>query len=208
MSCSPFDLRDYFLKELAHPQQLQVEAHVKTCAACREEVERLGATEAALFCLRDEEIPQRIGFISDKIFEPSPARRWLTAFWGSTARLGFASASVLSVAIAFSAWQHTSAPATGGTATVANTTVAAQSPTLSPDQIDQRIQEAVTKAVAVVEAREAEKNRVQLAELRQSAEQARAQWILASAELDKSQMRSQNRKMYGMVRPGESEETK
>src|SRR5256886_17214869 len=123
MSCSPFDLRDYFLKELAPPQQLQVDAHVKTCDACREEVERVGATEAALFCLRDEEIPQRIGFISDKIFEPSPARRWLTAFWGSTARLGFASASVLSVAIAFSAWQRTSAPATGVAATVAPTTV-------------------------------------------------------------------------------------
>ncbi len=31
MSCSPFDLRDYFLQELADPQQRQVEAHVKTC---------------------------------------------------------------------------------------------------------------------------------------------------------------------------------
>src|SRR3954454_265281 len=149
----------------------------------------------ALFSLRDEEIPQRIGFISDKIFEPSPARRWLTAFWGSTARLGFASASVLSVAIAFSAWQRTSAPATGVAATVAPTTVAAQSPTLTPEQIDQRIQEAVTKAVAVVEAREAEKNRVQLAELRQSADQARARWMVASAVLDKNEARSQLAKL-------------
>src|SRR5258708_25941000 len=128
MSGWPFYLRDYFLKELAPPQQLEVEAHVKPCAACREEVERLGATEAALFCLRDEEIPQRIGFISDKIFEPSPARRWLTAFWGSTARLGFASAAMLSVALALFAWQRTSAPATGGSATVVHTAVAAQSP--------------------------------------------------------------------------------
>src|SRR5260370_34066770 len=111
---SPFDLGDYFLKELAPQLQRQVEAHVKTCDACREEVERLGATEAALFCLRDEEIPQRIGFISDKIFEPSPARRWLTAFWGSTARLGFASAAMLSVALALFAWPRTSPPATGG----------------------------------------------------------------------------------------------
>ena len=29
MSCSPFDLRDYFLKELPDPQQRQVEAHVQ-----------------------------------------------------------------------------------------------------------------------------------------------------------------------------------
>ena len=31
MSCSPFDLKDYFLEELADPQQRQVEAHVKAC---------------------------------------------------------------------------------------------------------------------------------------------------------------------------------
>ena len=72
MSCSPFDLRDYFLKELTDPQQRQVEAHVKNLPACREEMERLRMTEAALFSLRDEEIPQRIAFVSDKIFEPSP----------------------------------------------------------------------------------------------------------------------------------------
>jgi hypothetical protein len=29
MSCSPFDLRDYYLKELTDPQQRQVEAHVR-----------------------------------------------------------------------------------------------------------------------------------------------------------------------------------
>ena len=44
MSCSPFDLRDYFLQELASPQQRQVEAHVKTCAPCREELDRLRIT--------------------------------------------------------------------------------------------------------------------------------------------------------------------
>ena len=82
MSCSPFDLRDYFLKELADPQRRQVEAHVKTCPPCREELERLQLTEAALFSLRDEEIPQRIAFVSDKIFEPSPWRRWLGRFLG------------------------------------------------------------------------------------------------------------------------------
>ena len=82
MSCSPFDLRDYFLQELTDPQQRQVEAHVKTCQACREELDRLRLTEAALFSLRDEEIPQRIAFVSDKIFEPSPWRRWLGGVLG------------------------------------------------------------------------------------------------------------------------------
>ena len=103
MSCSPFDLRDYFLKELTDPQQRQVEAHVKDCPACREELERLRLTEAALFSLREEEIPQRIAFVSDPVFEPSGWRRWWAAFWGSSARLGFASAAMLSVAILVSA---------------------------------------------------------------------------------------------------------
>ena len=33
MSCSPFDLKDYFLKELADPQRRQVEAHVEDLRA-------------------------------------------------------------------------------------------------------------------------------------------------------------------------------
>ena len=99
MSCSPFDLKDYFLQEMPSPQRVQVEAHVKTCLPCREELERLQLTASALFALRDEEIPQRIAFVSDQIFEPSPVRRWLSGFWASTARLGFASALMLSASI-------------------------------------------------------------------------------------------------------------
>jgi RNA polymerase sigma-70 factor (ECF subfamily) len=103
MSCSPFDLRDYHLKELTGPQQRQVEAHVKDCAACREELQRLSLIGAALFSLRDEEIPQRIAFVSDPVFEPSRARRWWSAFWGSSGRLGFAAAAMLSAALIFTA---------------------------------------------------------------------------------------------------------
>src|SRR5258705_6410788 len=99
MSCSPFDLRDYLLQELDAPQQRQVEAHVKTCEACRDEAERLRMTESTLLALREEEIPQRIAFVSDKIFEPSLWRRGWSAFWGSTARLSFASAAMLSISL-------------------------------------------------------------------------------------------------------------
>ena len=101
MSCSPFDLKEYFLKELPPPQAAQVEEHIHTCSECREDFDRLRLTEAALFSLRDEEIPQRIAFVSDKIFEPSPVRRWISGFWGSAGRLGFASAAMLSAAIFF-----------------------------------------------------------------------------------------------------------
>src|SRR5205807_4315819 len=103
MSCSPFDLKDYFLRELPDPHQREVEVHVSCCPVCREELDRLQLTGAALFSLRDEEIPQRIAFVSDKIFEPSPWRRGWAAFWGSGARLGFVSAAMLSVALLVSA---------------------------------------------------------------------------------------------------------
>jgi anti-sigma factor RsiW len=137
MSCSPFDLRDYYLQELSDPQRRQVEAHVKDCAGCREELDQLRLTQAALFSLRDEEIPQRIGFVSDPVFEPSRARRWWTAFWGSGARLGFAGACMLSAALLFSALTRGSGPAAG----------------LSPGEVDRRI----GQAVASSEARQTEK---------------------------------------------------
>jgi anti-sigma factor RsiW len=151
MSCSPFDLRDYALKELSETERQQVDAHVRGCAACREEVERLRLTEAALFALREEEIPQRIAFVSDKIFEPSPWRRWWTAFWGSTARLGFASAAMLSAAlIVFSLARP--AGTFGGPASVRVPAVTAAA-SVSEAEMQQRIQAAVDQAVAEHDAR-------------------------------------------------------
>src|SRR5579885_2708656 len=149
MSCSPFDLRDYFFQELAEPQQRQVEAHMKSCASCREELGRLQMTEAALWRLREEEIPQRIAFVSDKIFEPSPVRRWLAAFWGSSARLGFASAALLSAAILVSALTRP-APAP---VVVAPAPAAVRAAAAPDAEIERRIRAAVAQAVAESEAR-------------------------------------------------------
>ena len=153
MSCSPFDLRDYFLQELADPQQQRlVEVHVKTCAPCREELDRLRITGAALRCMADEEIPQRIAFVSDKIFEPSPWRRWLAAFWNSGARLGFASAAMLSASlVVFALRPAAPAPVVGvvrPAAVVAPAPVAVtQTSAISEAEVQQRIQAAVQKAV-------------------------------------------------------------
>jgi anti-sigma factor RsiW len=198
MSCSPFDLRDYFLKELPHPQQLQVEAHLKNCAACTGELEQLRGVEAALFCLRDEEIPQRIAFVSDKIFEPSPLRRWFSSFWGSAARLGFASAAMLSAALVFSASQRTPAPATG-TATAVNQPAAAQQPAITREEIDRRIQDAVVKAVAEVETRYAEKSRLQMTQFQREVNVARDRLMLAHSALDMSQRRENIWRANAMV---------
>jgi anti-sigma factor RsiW len=203
MSCSPFDLKEYFLRELPSPQRFQVEAHVKTCSPCREELERLQLTEAALFSLRDEEIPQRIAFVSDRIFEPSPLRRWFSGFWGSTARLGFASAAMLSASVLYFAATRP-APAPDRTAAP---TMAAVSP--SPQQIQQQIQQAVSKAVAQLEARQAETTKQLVADFeRRNSEELRSiRWAVGQSDLDRK--RAQVTKAMAMyVQPGEVGEAK
>jgi anti-sigma factor RsiW len=142
MSC--VDLNDYFLKELPEAERREVEAHVRECGRCREELERLRLTEASLFALREEEIPQRIAFVSDKVFEPARWRRWLNGFWGSAARLGFASAAMLSCAILFAALHRAPdrQPVTAA---------------LTPADVQAQIKTAVDRAVQESEARQGER---------------------------------------------------
>ena len=180
MSCSPFDLRDYFLKELPESEQRQVEAHVRNCQPCLEELDRLRLTEAALFALREEEIPQRIGFVSDQVFEPSPWRRWWAALWGSTARLAFASAAMLSIAILVAALHP-----------VGQQIAVRPGPpqivkAISDTEIQSRIDTAVAKVVAQVDARQTEKTKQLVAEL----EGTRQRLLWAASELDFSQKRA------------------
>ena len=184
MSCSPFDLRDYFLKELAVPEQSQVEAHVKSCADCRTELDQLRLTEAALCSLREEESPQRIAFVSDKIFEPSPLRRAWSAFWGSGARLGFAGAGMLSAAIMVSAWTR---PVPIVYQQAAPVVPAAAVSTVSDTDIQSRIDAAVTKAVSAVQIQQDEKNKQLVDDLAN----ARFQIHLVADELARAQKRAQ-----------------
>jgi anti-sigma factor RsiW len=199
MSCSPFDLKDYFLKELPSPRQLQVEAHVKSCDACREDLDRLQLTEAALFTLRDEEIPQRIAFVSDKIFEPSPLRRWFAAFWGCTARLGFASAALLSCSIFYFAATRT-APAPNRPAVIEKVTVAAAP---SSAEIQKQVQQAVAVAVAEVEARQAEKTTKLVADLEHRSDEIRRSLQLVAGEYELDRKRNMRDSKTAMVQPGE-----
>jgi anti-sigma factor RsiW len=209
MSCSPFDLKDYFLQELPSPERVQVEAHVNHCLACREELDRLQLTASALFSLRDEEIPQRIAFVSDQIFEPSPLRRWFTAFWGSTARLGFASALMLSASIFyFAATRPAPAPGAVATSSTAVTpSMAAVTP--SPQEVQQQIQQAVAKAVAEVEARQAEKNKQLVADFEHRTDEylRSVRWMTSESEADRKRAQT-TRRMAMYVQPSESGEVK
>lgn len=157
MSCSPFDLRDYVLDELGAKERLATEQHLKSCAGCREELGKLDLTRAALLTVPDEEIPQRIAFVSDQVFEPSPLRRWFGALWGSAARLGFASAAMLSIALVSSALIMRPAPAPGHQAAVVDTAKLEA-------QFTARMNEAVTRAVAATEARQAQRMQEVLAD--------------------------------------------
>ena len=111
--------------------------------------------ETALLTQPDEEIPQRIGFVSDPVFQPSPFRRGWDALWGSAARLGFASAAMLSIALVVFALTRpvpqTIAPAP-----------AIDRAALEAD-FSKRMQDAVRQAVAQSEARQASQTQELLA---------------------------------------------
>jgi anti-sigma factor RsiW len=148
MNCAPFDLKDYFFGEMSDADRGVMLAHVKTCIACNEELERLRMTEATLLTLRDEEIPQRIAFVSDRVYEPSALRRWWNAFWASGPRVVFASAAMLSVAVlARPLTQQAAAPQSVDTAS-----------------IEKQVAERVEKAVAASELEQAQQTRQLIAD--------------------------------------------
>jgi anti-sigma factor RsiW len=143
MTCSSVDLKAYMLGELPESEKLQVAGHVRECASCGEEMERLSLTHLALVSLRDEEVPRRIAFVSDKVFEP----RWWQRVWHSGPAMAFASATVLACAILAHGFVRPIQPA--------------HQPTVDTAAIEQRVEaqanrrvnaavsEAVTKAVSV-----------------------------------------------------------
>jgi anti-sigma factor RsiW len=126
MSCESYDWKAYALGELARPERREAEAHAAMCQDCREEISTVRMTLNALSTLRDEEIPRRIAFVSDKVFEP----RW----WQRIFNPNFAAACVIAGAILVHAFAH---------------------PAESPARVQAEIDAAVTKAVVEVEARHA-----------------------------------------------------
>ena len=85
------DWKAYAVGELKHDERRQAEAHLASCPYCREELAEVSATLETLSALREEEIPRRIAFVSDKIFEP----RWWQRVFSPT----FAGACLVAAAI-------------------------------------------------------------------------------------------------------------
>jgi|SRR5690242_5750821 len=85
------DWKGYALKELDPDAARTAEAHLASCPVCREELATVRLTLDTLSALREEEIPRRIAFVSDKVFEP----RWWQRVFSPT----FAGACLVAAAI-------------------------------------------------------------------------------------------------------------
>jgi len=131
-------LRDYAFDELPAGERAGMEQHIRQCSDCALELDQLRLTSAALRVIPDREIPQRIAFVSDKVFEPS----WFARFWNSGARLGFASACVVAGALIVSAWHV--APGSRP----AEVRPIVQAASVPQEQIDAAVAKAVSQAVA------------------------------------------------------------
>jgi anti-sigma factor RsiW len=166
-------LRDYAFDELSASECKAMEQHLAECSECALELDRLQITSAALRILPDREIPQRIAFVSDKVFEPS----WFARFWNSGARMGFASGCVLAMAMVVSAWHFAGTSKPGEVKTVVQTAAAANNA--------QQIDEAVAKAVAQVQKEDAQMIRtaVEASERRQD-QQYRNQIVAMQESFD------------------------
>src|SRR5277367_4881325 len=148
MSCTNYDWKAYALGEVDANGGRQAEAHAAGCSACREELAGLRLTLDAMSTLREEEIPKRIAFVSDKVFEP----RWWHMFQGPT----FAAACVLAAAILVHAFARPSVDATA---------------------LQSRIDTAVTKAVTDTEDRHARQLEEVLANYEELQKQNRMMFI-------------------------------
>ena len=181
MSCQATDVKAYSFGEVTAAERRDAEFHMKSCADCRVELTQLQLVQAALGGLREEEPPRRIAFVSDKVFEPN----WRQRFWASGARVGFAGAGLLSVAILVHGF--TRPPALTQTAP---TPVVAK---VSTADVQNQIDEAVAKAVARIEERQNSKVDQLLATTEKKYELERQ--ALAIAFNDNDLLRKQNRQM-------------
>jgi anti-sigma factor RsiW len=131
MSCENYDWKAYALGELAASERREAEGHVATCEGCRGELAHVRLTVDTLSALREEEVPRRIAFVSDKVFEP----RW----WDAFLKPSFAAALVLAAAIVMHGYLM-------------------RPPAVDSAAIQAQVNQAVTRAVADVERQNAELN--------------------------------------------------
>jgi len=151
MTCSAVDLKAYLLGELAQPEKSSMDDHVRACQGCRDELDQLRLTQTALLSLEEEEIPQRIAFVSDKVFEP----RWWQTMWRSGPVMGFASAAMLAAAILAHGSMRPAAAPVAAQASLDTTKIdTTQIEQRIEREVNGRLEATVAKAVGESEARQ------------------------------------------------------
>jgi hypothetical protein len=155
MSCKLEDRRpdwkSYALGELDARARQEAESHVAACADCQDELAGLRVTLDAMATLREEELPRRIAFVSDKVFEP----RWYEKLF---LRPSFAAAAVIAAAILVHAFVRPVGAPTNATAQVdtraVEARVTAEVTARLQNEMAAAVNTAVTKAVAETEKRD------------------------------------------------------
>ena len=148
------DWKSYALGELDAAARREAELHAASCDACQEELAGVRVTLDALSTLREEEVPRRIAFVSDKVFEP----KW----WQSFLRPSFVAGAVVAAAILVHAFVRPPAPAMAGGEAAIEARITAAVQQQMAGEIDRRVaaqvsgavQQAVTTAVAETQKRE------------------------------------------------------
>jgi flagellar biosynthesis/type III secretory pathway M-ring protein FliF/YscJ len=167
MSCKLEDRRpdwkSYALGEMDARARQEAESHVAACADCQDELAGLRVTLDAMATLRDEELPRRIAFVSDKVFEP----RWYEKLF---LRPTFAAAGLIAAAILVHAFvRPVGAPASAPSQAMAQVDTSAIEARVTAEvtahlqsEMAAAVNNAVTKAVAETEKRDDQRTAVLL----------------------------------------------
>ncbi len=161
MSCKLEDRRpdwkSYALGELDARARQEAESHVAACADCQDELAGLRVTLDAMATLRDEELPRRIAFVSDKVFEP----RWYERLTQAFLRPSFAAAAVIAAAILVHAFVRPVSTPANAPQTMAQVDTSAIEARVTAEvtarlqsEMATAVNTAVTKAVANTEKRD------------------------------------------------------
>jgi len=162
MSCKLQDGRPewkaYSLGEMDARARQEAESHVAACADCQDELAALRVTLDAMATLRDEELPRRIAFVSDKVFEP----RWYEKLTQAFLRPSFAAAGLIAAAILVDAFVRPVGVPGNATAQVdtraiesrVTAEVTARLQNEMAGAVNTAVNTAVTKAVAETEKRD------------------------------------------------------
>ena len=197
MNCAPDDLKDLFFGEIDARERKRVEEHLAACIGCQTEYDRLHFTQTALLSLPEEELPRRIAFVSDKVFEP----RWYQKVWNSGPKLGFAAAAMLSCAILVHALDP-AAPLQMASTTPDN----AQIQSMVQAEVDQRVAMEVKKVAVEFETRgEAKLQRVIAEQRKQLDFDRRAEMVALEAHYTVLQKKLNQMYMANASFPGGGE---